>query len=170
VHFLNRQPVLQVKAAADPRLVHSFLPVPQGGTPLTETIRRVASSMKGEHPTLLFIFTDGEPNGGRTPLRNALRNLVKESNVRVQIMACTADESVMDWLGEIDCEFNEVDVTDDFHSERQEVLRAGLAPRFTRGDWCMKAMLGPVCLKYDLWDEQLKRSKTPDCDLACSIM
>jgi len=170
VHFLNRTPVMQVKAAVDHRLLDSFSSPPQGSTPLTETIRRVAQSMKGEHGTLLFIFTDGEPNGGRKPFRDALRTLVKESNVRVQIMACTADESVMEWLGGIDYEFSEVDVTDDFHSERQEVLRSGLAPRFTRGDWCMKAMLGPVSQKYDLWDEQLKPFKTPECDLACSIM
>jgi len=170
VHFLNRAPVLKVKHAQDPTFQQAFASPPSGSTPLTETLRRVASQVSTERGLLLFILTDGEPNGGRGPFTSALRSLVSTTKLRVQIMACTEEERVIEWLNEVDYEFEEVDVTDDFHSERKEVLRAGIATRFTRGDWCMKAMLGPVSRKFDAWDEGLRhRVKTPECDL-CRLM
>jgi len=56
-------------------------------------------------------------------------------------------------MNELDEKITEVDGTDDYYSERQEVLRAGKAKRFTGGDWLIKALLGPICTKFDAWDE-----------------
>mmetsp|Transcript_77029 Transcript_77029/g.160289 ORF Transcript_77029/g.160289 Transcript_77029/m.160289 type:complete len:259 (+) Transcript_77029:128-904(+) len=167
VHFLNRTPVRGVQNQSDTRLKQAFQTPPAGATPLTQMLQRVAKESKLEKGMLLLVFTDGEPSGGREDFRNALKQLVKQHNVRVQIMACTADENVVAWLSEVDEEFAEVDVTDDYYSERKEVLRAGLAPRFTRGDWCMKAMLGPVSRKYDLWDERLAKPNQTECGECC---
>jgi len=170
VHFLNRAPVLNVKHSQDPSFVGAFAAQPSGRTPLTETMQRVAKQAGSERGVLLFILTDGEPNGGRKPFSSALVSLVRSMRLRVQIMACTAEEQEVEWLNELDCELEELDVTDDYHSERQEVLRTGIATRFTRGDWCMKAMLGPVSRKFDQWDEGGRRSiKTPECNL-CWVM
>merc|ERR1712083_545817 len=49
-------------------------------------------------------------------------------------------------------EFGEVDCTDDYESEKKEVLAVGLAKQFERSDWLMKALLGPVSKKFDAWD------------------
>lgn len=173
VFFLNRQPLLGVKSSTDPGFVASFQAPPTGSTPLTETLQRVAARTAGERPVLLFILTDGEPNGGKAPFAQAVRNVTSKasaSKVRIQVMACTAEDDEIGWLNDLDHELKELDVTDDYFSEKQEVLRAGLAPKFTRGDWAMKAMLGPVSRKFDAWDERLgKHHHAPaQCDL-CSV-
>eukprot|EP00931_Biecheleriopsis_adriatica_P044182 TRINITY_DN25249_c0_g1_i1.p1 TRINITY_DN25249_c0_g1~~TRINITY_DN25249_c0_g1_i1.p1 ORF type:complete len:322 (+),score=52.16 TRINITY_DN25249_c0_g1_i1:130-966(+) len=171
VHFLNRQDVLGVKRSNDEAFLKAFEAEPRGRTPLTEVIQRLAAGFEGERPTLLFILTDGEPNGGKHPFIRQLTSIVKNAKIRVQIMACTAEEDEIDWLNGLDKDLKEVDVTDDYYSERREVIKAGLAPRFTRGDWCLKAMLGPISHKFDKWDEKLKGKRgmgSADCEL-CTI-
>eukprot|EP00429_Kryptoperidinium_foliaceum_P028920 CAMPEP_0176151558 /NCGR_PEP_ID=MMETSP0120_2-20121206/77401_1 /TAXON_ID=160619 /ORGANISM="Kryptoperidinium foliaceum, Strain CCMP 1326" /LENGTH=235 /DNA_ID=CAMNT_0017488535 /DNA_START=14 /DNA_END=721 /DNA_ORIENTATION=+ len=94
----------------------------------------------------------------------AIRKLLDSdstSRLRVQIMACTGNDSDIGWLNKLDSELDELDVTDDYYTESSEVVRAGLAKRFTRGDWLMKAMLGPISAKFDKWDEVL--NPTPEC-------
>merc|ERR1712151_1316435 len=87
------------------------------------------------------------------PFCRALRHVVSAAKVRIQIMACTPEDEEIEWLNDLDAELGELDVTDDYYAERAQVLRSGRASRFTRGDWCMKAMLGPVSRKFDQWDE-----------------
>lgn len=168
VHFLNRQSLLKVKSAQDEAFVNTFKNKPTGRTPLTETLARVARGFDTERKSLLFILTDGEPNGGKGPFTQKLRELVTPpgSKLKVQIMACTSDDDEIEWLGAVDRELKQVDVTDDYYAERKEVLRAGLAPRFTKGDWVMKAMLGPISHKFDGWDEL--KFKVPDCGCCIS--
>merc|ERR1719229_1917542 len=99
-----------------------------------------------------------------------MKSIVRNAKIRVQIMVCTAEDDEIEWLNGLDRELKEVDVTDDYIAERREVLRAGLAPKFTRGDWCMKAMLGPISHKFDKWDEgHGRRAKAGECG-PCSIM
>jgi len=157
IFFLNRSPLLGVKGSADASFASAFAALPTGSTPLTETVQRVAERVAGERPVLLFVMTDGMPNGGKDPFIKVMRELTgpnSTAKVRVQIMACTSEESEISWLNELDAELTGVDVTDDYFSERQEVLNAGRVAKFTRGDWCMKAMLGPVSSKFDGWDER----------------
>jgi len=169
VHFLNREPLQKVQQASDARFQQAFASQPHGRTPLTETLQRVASTVNTERGVLLFILTDGEPNGGKWAFSRTLRSLVSTLKLRVQVMACTAEDDEIEWLNDLDCELKEVDVTDDYHAERSQVLRAGLATRFTRGDWCMKAMLGPVSHKFDRWDESCRQRKVKagDCGPCC---
>jgi len=173
IFFLNRPAVMGVKSSSEASFVQALSRPPQGRTPLTETLNSVLLNTAGERPVLLFIFTDGEPNDGRHSFTAALRRAVKgggTGKVRVQIMACTSDSDEVGWLNDLDAELPELDVTDDYYAEREEVLRAGLATKFTRGDWCMKALLGPVSRKFDAWDEQTKgRGVKAECEL-CSIM
>jgi len=174
VFFLNRPAVLGVRHATDHSFTSSFAAPPRGTTPLTETLQRVAQKTAGERPVLLFILTDGEPNGGKGPFTAALKQLVaadRPNKLRVQIMACTADSAEVGWLNQVDEELAEVDVTDDYVSEKQEVINAGRVAKFTRGDWCMKAMLGPVSSKFDAWDERAQGAfDQADCGIACALM
>lgn len=157
LYFLNRPKLANLMSASDPSFIAAFDAKPSGSTPLTECLSAVAAECGGERPVLLFILTDGEPNGGPRPFCHQLKNLVKKVSTshtfRVQIMACTDDESAVGWLNELDGLFTEVDVTDDFYSERNEVLTAKKVSKFTRGDWLIKALLGPVSEKFDAWDE-----------------
>lgn len=173
VFFLNRGKLANVKSSSDPQFVKAFSTAPTGSTPLTETLGLVATKCAGERPVLLFCLTDGEPNGGAGPFKQAVRSMVQRPGpkIRMQIMACTSNDDEIGWLNVLDKELAEVDVTDDYFSEKAEVLRAGLVPKFSRGDWVMKAMLGPVSRKFDMWDEQIKGkgSVSQECNL-CSIM
>jgi len=158
VFFLNREAVTGVKGSSDPRFVKAFEAPPQGTTPLTETLELVASRVSRERPILLFVLTDGEPNGGPEPLGAVLTKLVARggggAKIHVQLMVCTPDDEEVQWLNDMDRSIGGVDVTDDYYTEQQEVLSYNRAPQFTRGDWVMKAMLGPVSKKFDKWDER----------------
>jgi len=156
--FLNRGLIHGVKSSQDPRVLGAFTQPARGSTPLTEALRTVAWHCQGERPILLMIFTDGEPNGGVQNFEKELKRLVtkKSTNLsfKVQIMACTGDDDAVGYLNDIDEKFGKVDVTDDYYSEMIEVLKKGrIKKTFTRGDWLMKAMLGPVSAKFDVWDE-----------------
>jgi hypothetical protein len=160
IHFLNRPSISNVKGSSDPAFIKAFSQPPNGTTPLTETLRRVVTSTAGEKPVLLFILTDGVPNGGPGRFGAEIRSVVKKQSTqgtfKIQIMACTGEDEAVGYLNEIDKEFKEVDCTDDYYSERAEVMAAGRFPRFTHGDWCLKAMLGPVSDKFDCMDEKPK--------------
>jgi len=78
---------------------------------------------------------------------------IKEKNVRFQIMACTDSEREIAWLNQFDQDFDAVDVTDDFESEKQEILSKGHFNTFSRADWIMKALLGAVDSRFDSLDE-----------------
>merc|ERR1719387_2787184 len=174
IHFLNRLPIFNVKSSNDPAFIKAFNQPPQGGTPLTETLRKVVQGTFGDKPILLFILTDGVPNGGPSAFGAELRKVVKKqsthSTFKVQIMACTGDDDAVGYLNDLDAELTELDCTDDYYSELTEVMKAGRVSRFTRGDWCMKAMLGPVSTKFDFMDEtygtvrRMKRSATSQCE------
>lgn len=169
IFFLNRAPVKNVTGPSDPKFMSAFRAPPCGGTPLTEMLAKVASQCGGERPVLLFILTDGEPDGGKQRFCKELTRLVKRQSTcykyRVQIMACTGDEDAVGWLDAVDREFQEVDVTDDYYSEMLQVLKdARKIHKFTRGDWCMKAMLGPISTKFDGWDERVRVVAQPRVD------
>jgi len=78
---------------------------------------------------------------------------IKEKNVRFQIMACTDSEREIAWMNQFDQDFAAVDVTDDFESEKQEILSKGHFKSFSRADWIMKALLGAIDSQFDSLDE-----------------
>jgi hypothetical protein len=154
VHFLNKGSLRKVTSVKDPSLQAAFAMGPQGGTPLTETVLRVAGELSGNKPVIMVILTDGEPNGGPLQFKRAVQWAIAEKNVRFQIMACTDNQWEIAWLNQFDQAFVEVDVTDDYHSERQEVLGTGRCQSFSRGDWIMKALLGSIDSRFDWLDEK----------------
>lgn len=156
--FLNRGYLQGIRSSQDPQFLNAFASGPSGTTPLTESLQMVANQYHGEKPVLLFILTDGEPNGGPKVFEKELKKMVTRKSTdrtfRVQIMACTGEDDAVGYLNDIDEKFGKVDVTDDYYSEMQEVLKkVRRVNKFTRGDWCMKAMLGPISSKFDAWDE-----------------
>jgi len=156
VHFLNMGTLRNVTSVNDPSLQAAFARGPMGGTPLTETVLRVAGEPSGNKPQIMVILTDGVPNGGPLRFKQAVQWAITEKNVRFQIMACTDNQGEIAWLNQFDHAFDQVDVTDDYHSERKEVLGAGRCQAFSRGDWIIKALLGPIDSRFDWADEKPK--------------
>merc|ERR1712032_477314 len=157
IFFLNREKI-NVKNVSDACFAEAFAKPPAGTTPLTPILRRVEEECGGEKPVLLFILTDGAPDDGAEAFIDEMRRMVKKESTqytfKIQLMACTGDEKSLEWMDRIDRDLLGVDCTDDYFSEREQVLRTGKVDAFTRGDWCLKAMLGPVSSKFDGWDER----------------
>eukprot|EP01064_Diplonema_japonicum_P029047 TRINITY_DN4608_c0_g1_i2.p1 TRINITY_DN4608_c0_g1~~TRINITY_DN4608_c0_g1_i2.p1 ORF type:complete len:281 (+),score=71.07 TRINITY_DN4608_c0_g1_i2:39-881(+) len=164
LHFLNRPTLKGIKSGDDSTLLAALSTPPSGGTPLTETVERVVREYgASEKPVLMLIATDGVPNGGPGRFVHLVTDIVKKKITQVtfkfQILACTDDDDAVSWLDTFDKQFAAVDVTDDYYSERDQVLKAGRATQFNRADWVMKALLGPVSNKFDAWDEKTKNGK-----------
>eukprot|EP00755_Sulcionema_specki_P039662 Sspe_Gene.113231::Locus_97198_Transcript_1_1_Confidence_1.000_Length_511::g.113231::m.113231 len=140
IYFLNRPPLRNISSADDPRLQAAFAHPPQGTTPLTNAVRAIVAEKSGcEKPVLMVIATDGVPDGGpqyfMKTVTDIIHRRITSGIFKFQIMACTEDDSSVAWLNEFDEAFAEVDVTDDYWSERKEVLRTGRYKEFRRSDW-----------------------------------
>jgi hypothetical protein len=161
VHFLNRAPMLNV---TDPRQVmESFTQRPSGFTPLTASLRRIfqspASRPGSDKRLLVFVATDGAPTdqNGQVDvpsLENLMRNERQANTTHVQFLACTDDDSSVAYLSQWDRTMMNVDVVDDYKTEREEVRRAmGYNYPFSFGDYVAKALLGAVDPQMDMLDE-----------------
>ena len=134
VHFLNRPPMAGVSQAQQLQVAFVHQP-PQGFTPLTRALRHVLEVSREalrERKLLIVIATDGQPtdDNGNVDIASFLNLLrAKPANCFVQIMACTDDEESVAYLNEADRDIERLDVTDDFRSERKEVLSAQVSCR-----------------------------------------
>ena len=87
-------------------------------------------------------------------------------------MACTDDEQCMAYLNQADSAIPRLDVTDDFISERQDIVRAqGAGFHFTFGDYIVKSMLGPIDPYFDSLDSGSfnRRAAANTGDGCCAI-
>jgi hypothetical protein len=161
VYFLNRPPILSI---TDPRQVaESFSQRPQGLTPLTSALRQIfqlAASKPGSDKRLLvFVATDGAPtdNHGNVDVRSLehlMRNERQSNTTHVSFLACTDDDSSVAYLSEWDRTMLNVDVIDDYKSEREEVRQnRGFNYPFSFGDYVVKALIGAVDPQMDALDE-----------------
>lgn len=157
VYFLNRPPVLGVTQAAQIQAAFDYAP-PQGFTPLTRTFKGVLEAKRAsERPLLIVIATDGEPTDDtQRPNVGAFIAALqaKPARAHVQLMACTDDDAAISWMARVDRVVPRVDVTDDYASERLEVLSAqGAGYHFTYGDYVVKSLLGSIDPYFDRLDE-----------------
>jgi len=160
VYFLNRAPA---KSVFDSNQLNScFARKPTGYTPLSDSLNQIVADLgqRGGKPVLLVIATDGQPTTKQGRLdhqgfRRTLESVVNypHRSFRVQFLACSDQEEDVGWLNTLDREVKHVDVTDDYASERAEVLSAGRVRTFTRGDFVCKALLGGISDFYDKLDE-----------------
>lgn len=146
IHFLNRGKLSGVRSALDPPFRNAFSASPSGSTPLTQALRTVAKTQEAEKPIVLIIFNDGLPDGGVQPfLREFQQLMAKEStphNFTVLFLACTADLDNVGWLDEVDRQFWDVDVAEDYYSVGFDITGAPIGmDSFTRADWAMRAIM-----------------------------
>jgi len=134
LYFLNRATMLNVTSSE--QLGPVFAAPASGLTPITPVLQHVLQAKKAianERKLLIVIATDGAPTNAQGEVDTAaLRHvLVSERNtarVHVQFVACTDDNSTVEYLNEWDKKIPNVDVVDDYHSEKAEILKA-------QGEW-----------------------------------
>ena len=159
VHFLNQEdPMKGVKTVKDKRLVNTFKQQPAGPTPICNILTKVLND-EIQDPRIIIIATDGEPTtmDGKTSEVRRLRQILANRNASrnfVSIVACTGDDDVLAYLNNWDVAIANLDVVDDFRSERAEVLRAqGDDFQFNYADYVIKLVLGAVDPYFDRLDE-----------------
>ena len=75
---------------------------------------------------------------------------------RQHLLVSTDDLMYVEYLNGWDQTMNNVDVTDDFHTEREQVRRyRGETYPFTLGDYIVKALVGAINSEMDAIDEPL---------------
>ncbi|KAJ3284710.1 hypothetical protein HK104_009814 [Borealophlyctis nickersoniae] len=123
--------------------------------------KRSVLTSDGSKKLLVVIATDGEPtdevgNVNKEELRRALeRERHPIDSIYVTFVACTDDEQTMRYLNEWDKIVKNVDVVDDYFSERAEILKAqGAGFPFSRGDWVCKILMGSIDREVDALDEE----------------
>jgi hypothetical protein len=161
IYFLNRKSFRNVK---DPTQVdRAFAPAPSGYTPLVPVLNRIFESSLADRgrdkKLLVFIATDGEPtDGDGTPTVSELEHLMREKRqadtTYVSFLICTDDPTCVNYLNEWDRTMTNVDVTDDFNTEREKIRRyRGPNYPFSHGDYVVKALTGAIDRQIDIINE-----------------
>ena len=171
VLFLNRSGFRNVKNIQ--QLAEQFSTPPCGNTPLTKCFNIALENNRHElmeRKLLIIIFTDGCPTSERQSATDAIKEFkttLKNRNpinrIFVTIVACTDDEYSLNYLNNWDNTIKNLDVVDDYDSERKEIYAAGkVKTAFTYGDYIAKILLGSFIKEIDALDE------SPIC--ICSLL
>jgi hypothetical protein len=158
VYFLNRPSLLNVQQLG--QITEAFAAPPCGPTPIVPVLRHaLAQPCPPTYMGRIFILcTDGEPTDqyDRPNPRQLYDLLARERryNDYVTILACTDDDSSIEYLNRWDVLLPRLDVVDDYENEKKEVLWAqGRQFRFSFGDYVVKILLGSVVPQLDRLDE-----------------
>jgi hypothetical protein len=162
VMFLNRSGFRNVKSIQ--QLGDQFLTPPQGNTPLTRCLRLALENNRQElveRRLLVIIFTDGCPTSDHKTSNDAINEFKLTlqgrnpmNRIFVTIVACTDDEYSLKYLNNWDNTIPNLDVVDDYESERKEIYAAGkVKTAFTYGDYIAKILLGSFIKEIDELDE-----------------
>ena len=166
IYFLNRPGVKNVTDFAT--LEPHFATDPEGYTPIVQVFTQVLNDMKqilSEKKLLIILATDGEPttssglttSGGiseKTKFYNLLKIRQPIDRIYTTILACTDDDSVISYLQNWDTTIANLDVVDDFHTVKSNVLtKQGQTYHFSFGDYVVKTLLGSMDKFFDEIDE-----------------
>ena len=171
IYFLNRPPLLHVTDSSE--LYGTFSRFPNGPTLLTRTLSYVLNAKRirvHDRNLLILIATDGLPTdeNGQDDIGNLERVLQYErfpsvDRIHVTFLACTNDLQCVGYLNYLDKKIPNIDVLDDYQSERAEVLAMqGKRFPFTYGDYVVKLLMGSVDRWFDELDEKKVKSSAAD--------
>ncbi|CAF3005535.1 unnamed protein product [Rotaria sp. Silwood2] len=162
IFFLNREPMRHVKSSEE--LVPTFAVPPEGPTPILRVLQHVLREKQleiQERKLLILIATDGVPTNevgqqDTKSLEHALRHERNPINrIPVTIIACTDDNDCIGYLNNWDKKIPNLDVADDYKSERQEIQKVqGKNFPFSFGDYVVKVLMGAVDDWFDTLDER----------------
>jgi hypothetical protein len=163
LYFLNRGTINNV---TDINIIdNAFTVLPSGFTPITTTLQKVLHDKKDiikEKKLLILIATDGQPTDykGNTDVESLKSTLINRhpiDKIFVTFLACTDDNQTMEYLNDWDKNIKNLDVVDDYVSEKKEIQQSkGNNFKFTYGDYIVKALVGSIDPELDNYDEPSK--------------
>lgn len=146
--FLNRPHLtLHDRSQVD----EAFAARPKGVTPIVDTLRPILASQRNRsRKTLIFIATDGAPTDRQGNINvDVLKKVMNEerqvATTFVTFLICTDDNICVDYLNDWDETMVNVDVVDDFRTERAQIWQEqGRHFRFSKGEYIVKALIGAI--------------------------
>jgi hypothetical protein len=151
ITFLNRKDVINVDykehspesfySYVEAQMNKSFTTPPSchSSTPIKERLATLLTEAAADQGnTIIYLFTDGEPDGGDMAKNEIERMLVNRDakKIPVSLISCSGDNSSVQWMKELEERVSYVSESDDYESERDEILRdQGDAFPFTVGMW-----------------------------------
>lgn len=160
VHFLNGIKS-QYRVTNIDQIAHVLRLKPEGCTPLVPVMKKIIQHYdenKNEQ-AVIMVITDGVPTNEKDqPDPQQLRKLIAKrksiDRTYITFIACTDDKETLSYLNKWDKEISNVDVVDDYKSEKEEVNKVkGPLHKFTYGDYIVKAMAGAKDPTLDKLDE-----------------
>jgi len=144
--FMNRKGKKNISTFDD--IKSHFTDMPDGYTPLADTLRKVVSDneeyMK-ENNLIIYILTDGSPtttdgyDDKDTVRRNISAYMQNFRNLYMTFMMCVSDEDLLDFADKIGQQHKRVGVVDEFNVEVKEMKERGI--NMSYGDYVTKALL-----------------------------
>ena len=162
IYFLNRQSYLNVK---DPKTVdEAFEKPPSGFTPLVPVLSRIFKSNLAERgrdkQLLVLVATDGIPTDDKgneviDELEYAMQTTRRVETTYVSFLLCTDESICVNYMREWDRRMTNVDVTDDYHTEKKRIQECQNRNdfHFSYGDYVIKALVGAIDSEMDALNE-----------------
>lgn len=161
VYFLNRPPVLKV---TDPDAIdESFKEDPHDYSNLATALDYIfgleVAQSGNDKKLLVFVATDAEPTNDRnlkdlSSLETVMRKKRRPDTTHVMFLLCNDNPKCVEFLSKWDRDMENVDVLDDYRTERDRVRRTrGDTHAFGYGEYILKALLGAVDRKWDALGE-----------------
>lgn len=163
IYFLNRPALLHVSDSS--QLNETFSRLPNGPTPITRVLHEVLNIKRPQihdRKLLILIATDGLPtdDNGQNDLKRLEKVLRTErypsmERIYITFIACTNDLQSVGYLNRFDKAIPNIDVLDDYQSERAEILAVqGKNFPFSYGDYVVKILMGSIDRWFDKLDEK----------------
>ena len=157
VYFLNRPPILKV---TDPDAIdESFEEDPYGYSDLATALDYIfgleVAQSRNDKKLLVFVATDAEPTNASDlkdlfSLKTVMRKKRRSDTTHVMFLLCNDNPECVEFLSKWDRDMDNVDVLDDYRTERDKVRRTrGDTHPFGYGEYILKALLGAVDHKWD---------------------
>ena len=157
LYFLNRPSFNKVK---DPTVIEqAFTQPPTGDTPLASVLGQVFESklaQRGRDKKLLvFVATDGDQGEQLPDLEKVMREKRRADTTFVSFLLCNDDRSGVSYLDEWDRTMMNVDLSDDYQSEREKIRRCheNRTYPFSYGDYVIKVLVGAIIPHIDRLNE-----------------
>lgn len=152
VNFLNRKGSKNVTNFEQVKSL--FRKGPSGSTPLGAALEKALQEKTLGKPMVILVATDGTPDDPQH-LMSVLRSRFPHMyDVYVTFIACTDNKNDVAWMNDLDKSEPNVDVLDDYKSEREEVWKAqGRQVDYTKGDHIARMLCGPVFAEIDNLDQ-----------------
>lgn len=163
IYFLNG--TIQKHITNNEEAKRLFDKAPNGYTPLSAVYSKIlAKNTGGEKKMLIVIATDGEPNKKdehgiwRKDIEGFIKLLTERENPKntpTCIMACSDSPDEIAWLNRIDKTVPYLDVVESYVQELAQVRNIqGSNFVFSKGDYTVKTLIGPIDKLYDQLDQK----------------